>query len=89
MVIVLLEERCLSCSEILTGTLELLGDASRTGGDFSTEHAIDVQSGGADRILRAINASGECPSCHAPFSFKTFSVMQTDTRRRQTAGDQA
>ena len=85
-VIVLLEERCLWCSEKLTGTLELLGDRSRTDGDFDGEHGADVQSGGADRVLKAINASGTCRACGTAFLYKAFSVIQMRAKAEPAAG---
>lgn len=86
MVIVLLEEKCLWCSESLTGTIELYIDHSRTSGDIDGEHAVDVQNAGSDRVLKAINASGTCQSCGTPFFYKAFSVMQVKARGQQSAG---
>ncbi len=79
-VIVLLEDKCLWCSEKITGTLELVGSRSRTDGDFAADHAVDEQSGGANRVLKAINASGTCRSCGTGFFYKIFSVMQMRAR---------
>ena len=86
MVIVLLEEKCLWCSEVLAGTIELRSDKSRTHGDFDGEHGIDVQNAGNDRVLKAINVSGVCRGCGTPFFYKAFSVMQMKARGDITPG---
>lgn len=89
MVIVLLEETCLWCSERLSGTIELDAGSSRTSGDFESDHAVDVQNAGADRVLKAVNATGVCPSCETPFFYKAFSVMQMrakNEKAQQQAG---
>jgi len=85
-VIVLLEEKCLWCSEKLTGMIELLSEHSRTHGDFDGEHAVDVQSASNDRVLKAVNASGSCGSCGTPFFYKAFSVMQMRARGEMAPG---
>jgi hypothetical protein len=85
-VIVLLEEKCLWCSEIVTGTIELRAENSRTHGDFEDEHGIDVQNAGNDRVLKAINVSGVCRGCGTPFFYKAFSVMQMKARGDMTPG---
>jgi len=85
-VIVVLEEKCLWCSEKLTGTIELLSEHSRTHGDFDGEHAIDVQSAGNDRVLKAVNASGSCGACGTPFFYKAFSVMQMRAQGEMSSG---
>ena len=86
MVIVLLEEKCLWCSEKLTGTLELLGERSRSDGDFDGEHGVDVQCDGSDRVLKAINASGKCRACGTTFLYKAFSVMQVRAEAEPAVG---
>lgn len=83
-VVLLLEEVCLACSKDLSGTIELNTELSRTSGDFDEHHAVDVQRAGADRILKAVNVSGNCPACSAPFSYKAFSVMQVLAREQIT-----
>ena len=84
MVVLLLEEICLSCSKDLSGTIELNTEISRTSGDFDEQHAVDVHRAGSDRVLKAINVSGNCPSCSAPFTYKAFSVMQVLAREQIT-----
>ena len=86
MVIVVMEEKCLWCSERISGTIELLAEHSRTYGDFDGEHGIDVQNAGSDRVLKAINASGACPACGTPFLYKAFSVMQGKAREGMAPG---
>ena len=85
LVIVLLEEKCLWCSEELTGTLELTSVESRSDGDFDKEHAVDVQSGGSDRVLKTINVAGECRACGTQFFYKVFSVMQMRAKGKPSA----
>ena len=86
MVIVVMEEKCLRCSERISGTIELLAERSTTHGDFDGEHGVDVQSAGSDRVLKAINASGACPACGTPFFYKAFSVMQMQGREQMAPG---
>ena len=86
MVIVLIEEKCLWCSEKLSGTIEIGASQSKTSGAFDSEHAVDVQSAGSDRVLKAINANGTCSACGTPFSYKAFSVMQMRARAEATPG---
>ncbi len=88
LVIVLLEEKCLLCSEELTGTLELKSAQSRSDGDFDKEHAVDVQSSGSDRVLKAINVSGECRACGTQFFYKAFSVMQMRAKGKPSASQE-
>ena len=76
MVIVVFEEKCLVCSTNLAGAIELLDKHSRTHGDFETDHAVDTQNAGSNRVLKAVNAIGRCHACGTGFYYKTFSVLQ-------------
>ena len=86
LVIVLFDEKCLVCSSDLAGTIELGERHSRTHGDFETDHAVDVQNAGSNRILKAVNATGRCQSCGTIFYYKTFSVMQMRARVEAVPG---
>ena len=76
MVIVVLEEKCLSCSADISGTIEWTPENSRTMCDFETEHSADFQSHGDYRILKSISVQGTCKTCNASFSYKVLAVMQ-------------
>src|SRR5882762_9612413 len=76
MVIVVLEEKCLSCSAGISGTIEWTRDTSRTMVDFESEHSADVQSQDDHRILRSISVQGRCRTCDASFSYKVITVVQ-------------
>lgn len=67
----------------------MLAEHSRTHGDFDSEHGIDVQNAGSDRVLKAVNASGTCRACGTPFFYKTFSVMQMRSRGEMARDKQA
>ena len=77
MVIVVLEEKCLSCSAGISGTIEWARDTSRTMVDFESEHSADVQRQDDHRIVRSISVQGSCRTCAASFSYKVFTVLQT------------
>ena len=86
MVIVLFEEKCMACSNTLSGTIEMGDQHSRTLGDFETDHAVDVQNAGTHRVLKAVNATGRCQACGTVFYYKTFSVMQLREKVEAVSG---
>jgi len=87
MVISSFEEKCLNCPVSLSGTIQVQTERSYTAGDFDSQHSVDHQSSGIDRVMKGISATGTCRECGASFSYKVFAVMQL--LLKDEAGEQA